>query len=96
MPELLVYSRQGCHLCEVLIEELLVLVRGRAKVCVLDIDSRDDWRQSYDARVPVLEMGGEVLCEYSLQPQCVLAALSKLAEPGYIGILRRFPGPSKQ
>ena len=26
-----VYSRQGCHLCEVLIEELLPLVRGTVK-----------------------------------------------------------------
>ena len=65
-----------------LIEELLELVRGRANVLVLDIDSRDDWRESYDTRVPVLELDGQVLCEYSLDRDLVLTALSGLAEAG--------------
>ena len=29
MAAISVYSRQGCHLCEQLIEELLPLIRGR-------------------------------------------------------------------
>ena len=82
MPDLKVYSRQGCHLCELLIEDLLSLVRGRANVLVLDIDSREDWRQTYDTRVPVVELNGLVLCEYTLDPNAVLTALSKLAEAG--------------
>ncbi len=82
MPELLVYSRHGCHLCELLIEELLELVRGRANVRVLDIDSRANWRDAYDTRVPVVELDGHVLCEYTLDRDRVLTALSKLAEAG--------------
>jgi hypothetical protein len=61
-----VYSRRGCHLCEVLLEELLPLVRGRLEVVVHDIDSRDDWRAAYNTRVPVVEYGGEFVCQFRL------------------------------
>ena len=80
MPDLVVFSRKDCHLCEVLIEELLMLVRGRATVTVHDIDTRDDWRDKYDVRVPVVELGGVMLCEYSLDRERILSALSDLAE----------------
>jgi hypothetical protein len=82
MPVIEVYSREGCHLCEVLIEDLLVLLRGRADVRVHDIDSRPDWLQKYDIRVPVVELEGAVLCEYSLDRDSVLGALARLADQG--------------
>ena len=71
MRKLDVYSRQGCHLCEVMIEELLPLVRGKFEVEVRDIDSREDWRQAYDTRVPVLEYDGELICQYHLDRQAL-------------------------
>ena len=74
---LYVYSRRGCHLCDVLVEELLPLVRGRFDVEVRDIDSRDDWRERYDARVPVLEYRGEFVCQYRLDRPAVEALLAK-------------------
>jgi hypothetical protein len=61
-----VYSRQGCHLCEQLIEELMPLVRGRLQVAVHDIDTRGEWKQDYDTRVPVVEYDGELICQYHL------------------------------
>ncbi len=82
MPVFQVYSREGCHLCEILIEELLVLLHGRAEVQVHDIDSRADWRQEYDVRIPVVELDGSVLCEYSLDRERILKALSGLADRG--------------
>jgi len=72
---LVVYSRQGCHLCEILLEELLQLVRGRAAIEVRDIDTRDDWRNEYGARVPVVACDGRVLCEYRLDEAAVRALL---------------------
>ena len=66
-----VYSRRGCHLCEALIEALLPFVRGKLDVVVHDIDSRDDWRQKYDTRVPVVEYDGEVICQYHLDRQAL-------------------------
>jgi DNA-binding IclR family transcriptional regulator len=61
VQELVVYSRRGCHLCELMLEELIPLCRDRATIVVLDVDSREDWRQAYGSRVPVLcSAGGEI------------------------------------
>jgi len=66
MALLRVYSREGCHLCEQLIEEILPLIRGRLDLEVCDIDTRDDWRQRYDTEIPVVEYDGELICQYHL------------------------------
>ena len=39
LPVLNIYSRRGCHLCEILIEELLPITDGRAELNILDIDT---------------------------------------------------------
>ncbi len=65
-PTLIVYSRQGCHLCELMIEALLPLLRGRADLEVRDVDTRDDWRLQFGDRVPVLTLNGLTVCEYHL------------------------------
>lgn len=74
-----VYSRQGCHLCEILVEELLPLVQGRFRIVVHDIDTREDWRREYGTRVPVVEYDGELICQYHLDRQ----ALTRI--PGFNG-----------
>lgn len=76
MKTLDLYSRQGCHLCEILIEELLPLVRGRFEVAVHDIDSRADWKKKYDTRIPVLEYDGEPICQYHLDRNALTRILS--------------------
>lgn len=76
-PVLYVYSRRGCHLCDVLVEELLPLVRGRFAVEVRDIDSRDDWKQRFDVRIPVVEFDGEVVCQYRLDRPSIEAILAR-------------------
>jgi hypothetical protein len=76
-PVLYVYSRRGCHLCDVLVEELLSLLRGRLNLEVRDIDSRDDWKQRFDVRIPVVEFGGEVVCQYRLDRPAIEAILAR-------------------
>ena len=76
-PVLFVYSRRGCHLCDVLVEQLLPLVRGRIDVEVRDIDSRDDWKERFDVRIPVLEFEGEVVCQYRLDRPAIEALLAR-------------------
>jgi hypothetical protein len=76
MKTLDVYSRQGCHLCEVMLEELLPLVRGQFEVHVHDIDTREDWKRAYHTRVPVIEYDGELICQYHLDRQALAALLS--------------------
>ncbi len=76
-PTLHVYSRRGCHLCDVLVEALLPLVRGRLDVEVRDVDTRDDWRERYGARVPVVEFEGEVVCQYRLDRPSIEAIVAR-------------------
>ena len=76
-PTLYVYSRRGCHLCDVLVEELLPLVRGRLDVEVRDIDSREEWQRRFNVRIPVVEFDGEVLCQYRLDRPAIEAVLAR-------------------
>ncbi|MDJ0917268.1 MAG: glutaredoxin family protein [Woeseiaceae bacterium] len=78
MSPLIVYSRQGCHLCEVMIEELLPITRGQIEVEVRDIDSREDWRERYDVRVPVLAYEDEEICHYQLDRSALAELLKRL------------------
>jgi len=76
LKSLHIYSRQGCHLCEQMIEELLPLVGGRVQIVVHDIDTREDWRSKYATRIPVLEYDGELVCQYHLDPDALAQILS--------------------
>lgn len=79
MPTLQVYSRQGCHLCELLIEELLPLVRGVLGIEVRDIDSRPDWLKSYDIHVPVVEYEDRLISQYPLDREAISGLLDHLS-----------------
>lgn len=74
--ELIVYSRRGCHLCELLLGELEPLVRGRARIIVRDVDERPDWQKAYGERVPVVFGDGDMLCECHLDKSAVLEKLA--------------------
>ncbi len=74
------YSRAGCHLCEIMLEELLPLIRGRVDIEMCDIDSRPEWREKYDTRVPVVEYAGELITAYPLDYGAVRRFLARLPE----------------
>ena len=76
MPKIQVYSRPGCHLCEYLIEEILPLIRGRAELEVLNIDTQEDWQKEYGTRIPVVEIDGRFVCQYPLDREAVSAAIA--------------------
>ena len=78
MNTMRVYSRRGCHLCEQLIDELAPLLRGRLDLEVCDIDTRADWLERYDTRVPVVEYDGEVICQYHLDRDAIAQTLGAL------------------
>ena len=77
MRTIQVFSRRGCHLCELLIEELLPLIRGHLDLEICDIDTRDEWRQEYDSRVPVVKYDGAVICQYHLDREALARILNK-------------------
>jgi predicted thioredoxin/glutaredoxin len=76
------YSRKGCHLCEVMLEELLPLIRGRADIEVRDIDTVIEWREKYDIRIPVIEYDGELVSAYPLDYDAIRVMLAEIAENG--------------
>jgi len=80
MAVLQVYSRQGCHLCEVLIEELLPLVRGVLEIEVRDIDSRPDWLAKYHVHVPVVEHEDRLISRYPLDHDAIYGLLEHLSQ----------------
>jgi predicted thioredoxin/glutaredoxin len=76
------YSREGCHLCEVMLEELLPLIRGRADIEMRDIDTVVEWREKYDIRIPVIEYDGELVSAYPLDYDAIRVMLAEIAENG--------------
>lgn len=77
MPKIQVFSRPGCHLCEQLIEEILPLIRGRAELEVLNIDTQQDWQEEYGTRIPVVEIDGRFVCRYTLDKNALHSALDE-------------------
>lgn len=61
------YYRDGCHLCEQMAAFLFREWPVQAAAMQWrDVDADPQWRELYGLRVPVLVVGGEVVCE--LQP----------------------------
>ncbi len=75
MPQLTLYTRTGCHLCEQ-VEDLLAL---HAPSCrLVDVDADETIRQTYGLRVPVLAWGETVLLEGRIEEQDLLPLLTSL------------------
>jgi len=63
-PGLVLYVREGCHLCEQFLVELSIdLGTGTEELDVVDVDRDVELASRYGLRVPVLVIGGTVLCE---------------------------------
>lgn len=61
---LVLYVREGCHLCDQFLVELSVdLGPAIERLAVVDVDGDAALASRFGLRVPVLEAGGEVLCE---------------------------------
>ena len=52
-------------------------MRGHLEVEVRDIDSRAEWKERFDVRIPVVEFEGEVVCQYRLDRAAVDAILAR-------------------
>jgi glutaredoxin len=79
MPhDVVVYSRKGCHLCDI-VKETLTEVQGRAdfKWREVDIDSDPELRQKYNDEVPVVFIDGRKGFKYHMDPREFLRALAK-------------------
>ncbi len=66
-PEVIVYSRKGCHLCEE-VKQSLESLSQRAPFTwrEVDIDSDEELRRKYNDEVPVVFIDGHKAFKYHL------------------------------
>ncbi len=76
-PQLVLYSRPDCHLCEQALNELVALYREgyRFDLHEIDIESDEELLRRMLERIPVLELNGEVVSELVLDQTSVRARL---------------------
>ena len=81
-PQLTLYSRTWCHLCDDMREAVAPLAaRFDARIDVVDIDADPALVALYDELVPVLICAGVEVSRYRLDPARVLAALERYPVP---------------
>jgi glutaredoxin len=87
LPDLILYSRAGCHLCDdarALLEQLLAARRAAARptpaLVERDITTNADWERAYFATIPVVELGDRriELATSVLKLKALLATLDAL------------------
>lgn len=80
MPEprsVVVYSRKGCHLCEVVKESLSKLSRrGGFTWSEIDVDADSDLRRQFNDEVPVVFIDGRKAFKYRMDEQEFLRKLA--------------------
>ena len=75
--EVIVYSRKGCHLCEIVKESLVKLhKRGGFQWRDVDVDSDPDLRRQYNDQVPVVFINGRKAFKYHMDEQEFLRKLA--------------------
>ena len=75
--EVVVYSRRGCHLCEIVKETLLKLHRrGGFTWREVDVDSDEALRRQFNDEVPVVFIDGRKAFKYRMDEREVLRKLA--------------------
>lgn len=75
--EVILYSRKGCHLCEIVKESLVKLEkRGDFTWREIDVDSNAEIRRLYNDEVPVVFINGRKAFKYHMDEQEFLRKLA--------------------
>lgn len=82
MLEVVIYSRAGCHLCDVVKEQLARLSRSASFTWrEVDIDSDPDLLRLYNEEVPVVFIAGRKAFKYRLDEPEFLRRLARASTP---------------
>jgi glutaredoxin len=77
LREVIVYSRKGCHLCEIVKEKLKKLERrGGFHWREVDVETDDGLRRQFTDEVPVVFIDGRKAFKYRLDEQEFLKKLA--------------------
>ncbi len=75
--EVVVYSRKGCHLCEIVKETLTKLERrGGFQWREIDVDTDDELRRQFTDEVPVVFIDGRKAFKYRMDEREFLRRLA--------------------
>ena len=67
MTKLSLFYREGCHLCDLMLSELLPYLDSKSvKLERIDIDEHPQWLKAYNELIPVLHIDDEPVCKYRL------------------------------
>ena len=70
--ELTLYYREGCHLCDDMAFSLQEMIAGANwTIRRIDIDRDEALRQRFNADVPVLCLGEEMICKHFLDREAL-------------------------
>ena len=76
--QVILYSRNGCHLCEVVKESLERLAHhARFTWREVDIDGDEELRQKYNDEVPVVFINGRKAFKYHMDEEDFLRKLER-------------------
>lgn len=70
-PSIQVYSRPGCHLCEILLDELMLIIRDQLELEVCNVDTDRDWQARFGQRVPVVVFEDQEICHFKLDKEAI-------------------------
>jgi len=76
MKTLRLFSRPECHLCDELAAALDPIIRGRARLEIVNIDDDLALKKRYGLRIPVLVGDAQELSAYPLNTAAVEAYLA--------------------
>jgi glutaredoxin len=77
LHQVIVYSRKGCHLCEIVKEQLLKLSRrGTFTWQEVDVDTDRELQREYNDQVPVVFIDGRKAFKYRMDEHEFLKKLS--------------------
>ena len=80
MTVVTLYGKPGCHLCEEAREAIHAVREERPfELREVDVSLDPDLHRRYGERIPVLELGGEELFEYHVDPEALVRALGTVA-----------------
>jgi len=87
LPEVVLYTRAGCHLCDEAKQQLRELRRKAAfALREVDIDQDPELRQRYNDEVPVIFIHGRKAFKYRIDPSQFLKRLQDHSAEGSASI----------
>jgi len=83
MPDLIIYSRKDCHLCDIAKEKLLRLQREqRFSITEVDIEKDREAFEKYKYLIPVVEMDGKMISTYTINEDELKNLIRQKSRPG--------------